>query len=54
MVIGDFFKFVFQVFDSEKSSGDVGVHGLERLIKSPYDQIRVANNHEPCRSILME
>jgi hypothetical protein len=39
MVIGDFVEFVFQVFHSKKSSGDVGVHSLERLTESPYDQI---------------
>jgi hypothetical protein len=28
------------------------VHGLERFTESPYDQIRIANNREPGRSIL--
>jgi hypothetical protein len=29
------------------------MHRLERFVESPYNQIRVTNNNESCKSILM-
>ena len=52
MIIGIFVKFVFDIFDSEKSSGAIGMHHLEIFAESPYNQIRIANKREPCISIL--